>query len=316
MSGNRVLRSNSRALTKALKPQLIGKDLTSAATPVRKRKSNISPKQEQKDAELATPSQKLKLPSKKKLKVFSEPISSKASSGHVDDLQTEYTPLTFDIHTEPNMETTSEHIQGDSSLTGNPRGTVDASMFKTGTSQATRNLLEQAYDHLIKVDSRLKDLIDKYPCQIFSTESLTEKVDPFQNLCNGILSQQVSGPAAKSIRNKFVALFSAVSVGNHIPGVEIYPQPIEVAACEIPFLRQAGLSERKAEYIKGLAERFANGKLSADMLLKASDEEVMEMLIAVRGLGKWSVEMFALFALKRMDIFSTGDLGVQLVFFL
>jgi len=90
-----------------------------------------------------------------------------------------------------------------------------------------------------------------------------------------------------------------------------FPTPTEVAQCKVPFLRQAGLSERKAEYIKGLAEKFASGELSAAMLMKASDEEVLEKLTAVRGLGKWSVEMFACFGLKRMDIFSTGDLGVQ-----
>lgn len=73
----------------------------------------------------------------------------------------------------------------------------------------------------------------------------------------------------------------------------------------------AGLSQRKAEYIQGLAEKFASGELSARMLMSASDEEVMEKLIAVRGLGKWSVEMFACFGLKRLDILSTGDLGVQ-----
>lgn len=79
----------------------------------------------------------------------------------------------------------------------------------------------------------------------------------------------------------------------------------------IPYLRTAGLSERKAEYIQGLAEKFASGELSARMLLRASDEEVLEKLVAVRGLGRWSVEMFACFGLKRTDVFSTGDLGVQ-----
>lgn len=79
----------------------------------------------------------------------------------------------------------------------------------------------------------------------------------------------------------------------------------------MPTLRTAGLSERKAEYIYGLAEKFANGDLSTEMLLEASYEEVLEKLIAVRGLGKWSVEMFACFGLKRLDVFSTGDLGVQ-----
>lgn len=76
-------------------------------------------------------------------------------------------------------------------------------------------------------------------------------------------------------------------------------------------LRTAGLSQRKAEYVLGLAEKFHNGELTAEMLFSASYEEVLEELIKVRGLGKWSVEMFACFALKRMDVFSTGDLGVQ-----
>jgi DNA-3-methyladenine glycosylase II len=84
-----------------------------------------------------------------------------------------------------------------------------------------------------------------------------------------------------------------------------------VAASNITLLRTAGLSQRKAEYVTGLAEKFASGELSTEMLMKAEYEEVLEKLIAVRGLGKWSVEMFALFGLKRFDVFSTGDLGVQ-----
>lgn len=86
-----------------------------------------------------------------------------------------------------------------------------------------------------------------------------------------------------------------------------------MAGCEVLFLRQAGLSGRKAEYIKGLAERFVGGELSARMLVEAPYEEVLEQLLAVRGLGRWSVEMFACFGLKRMDVFSVGDLGVQYV---
>ena len=68
------------------------------------------------------------------------------------------------------------------------------------------------------------------------------------------------------------------------------------------------------QYIVCLAEKFASGELSAKMLVEASDEELMEKLVAVRGLGRWTVEMFACFALKRCDVFSLGDLGVQYVF--
>lgn len=176
----------------------------------------------------------------------------------------------------------------------------------------TEDLLKQACDHLINVDARLKPLIEKFPCPLFSAQGLAEEIDPFESLCSGIISQQISGAAATSVKKKFIGLFyqeSAPDKKLHQPGD--FPSPVQVAACDISFLRGAGLSQRKAEYIKGLAEQFACGSLTNEILVKASDEEVLERLTAVRGLGKWSVEMFSCFGLKRMDVFSTGDLGVQ-----
>lgn len=197
-------------------------------------------------------------------------------------------------------------------------------------STTTGNLLDEAVAHLIKVDPRLRPVIEKYPCRLFSPEGLADEIDPFRSLVSGIIGQQVSGAAAKSIKNKFVALFNTNSNdhngdNNNKEENEVwdreerdtkqtrFPTPAEVAKFDIPTLRTAGLSQRKAEYIQGLAEKFVSGELSAAMLLKATDEEVLEKLIAVRGLGKWSVEMFACFGLKRIDVFSTGDLGVQYV---
>ncbi|KAI9779796.1 MAG: 3-methyladenine DNA glycosylase [Peltula sp. TS41687] len=174
----------------------------------------------------------------------------------------------------------------------------------------TGNLLEEACVHLLQVDPGLKRLIDKHPCRLFSPEGLAEEIDPFRSLTSGIIAQQVSGAAAKSIKNKFVALFNDPAT-EETDKPQTFPTPSQVASSDLAHLRTAGLSGRKAEYIKGLAEKFVDGELSADMLVKASDEEVLERLTAVRGLGRWSVEMFACFGLKRMDVFSTGDLGVQ-----
>ncbi|KYK60454.1 hypothetical protein DCS_01591 [Drechmeria coniospora] len=169
----------------------------------------------------------------------------------------------------------------------------------------TQNLLQEACEHLIRVDERMKRLVEKNPCRIFSPEGLAERVDPFESLASGIISQQVSGAAAKSIKAKFTALFSDEESSVN------FPHPSQVSKLSLEKLRTAGLSQRKAEYIQGLAEKFANGELSAHMLHEAPYEEILEKLIAVRGLGKWSVEMFAVFGLKRMDVFSVGDLGVQ-----
>ena len=193
-----------------------------------------------------------------------------------------------------------------------PREALDMTL-KAGLprpSTTTGQLLEQACAHLIRMDRKLQPLIEKHYCRPFCAEGLAEECDPFKSLCSSIMAQQVSGAAASSIKRKFVSLF-------HKPTAQVaenlwpFPTPKQVVACDIPFLRQAGLSERKAEYIKGLAEKFVSGELSASMLINASDEEVLEKLTAVRGLGKWSVEMFACFGLKRLDILSTGDLGVQ-----
>lgn len=145
-------------------------------------------------------------------------------------------------------------------------------------------------------------------------------VDPFRALTSGILAQQVSGAAASAIKKRFVALFIPPTDSEAAPEGDAseehdekgaFPTPEQVVKAEMTSLRSAGLSQRKAEYVVGLAEKFVSGELSAAMLAGASYDEVLEKLIAVRGLGRWSVEMFACWGLKRMDVFSTGDLGIQ-----
>ncbi|KAJ4415302.1 3-methyladenine DNA glycosylase [Neurospora sp. IMI 360204] len=200
---------------------------------------------------------------------------------------------------------------------------------KDADSTTTENMLEKACAHLIAVDPRMKPLIDKHPCRIFSPEGLAEQIDPFESLVSSIISQQVSGAAAKSIKAKFVALFDddpahdgeeeeeakeddPAEEGEPTPPTKRrFPTPSHVLAKDLPTLRTAGLSQRKAEYIHGLAAKFVSGELSASLLASAPYEELVAKLVAVRGLGLWTVEMFACFALKRMDVFSLGDLGVQ-----
>ncbi|GAP83307.2 hypothetical protein SAMD00023353_0403370 [Rosellinia necatrix] len=198
---------------------------------------------------------------------------------------------------------------------------------------APGGILEEANRFLISVDARMRPLIENHHCRIFSPEGLAEQIDPFESLCSGIISQQVSGAAAKSIKRRFVALFHETSAAADPPvkeGAEEdeedeeeeggkdsdleerrFPQPSQVVDVPLETLRTAGLSQRKAEYVSGLARKFVDGELSAQLLADAPYEEVIARLTAVRGLGLWSAEMFACFALKRIDVFSLGDLGVQ-----
>lgn len=213
-----------------------------------------------------------------------------------------------------------------SKLRANTQPTAEA---PTAAPTTTANILEEACAHLVRVDPRMKPLIDKHHCRIFSPEGLAEQIDPFEALCSSIISQQVSGAAAKSIKARFIALYNNNNNnGNDAPtvnGIDAngaittdidtptapFPTPAAVAATPLDRLRSAGLSQRKAEYIQGLAAKFEAGELTAQMLAEAPYEEVLALLTAVRGLGRWTAEMFACFALKRMDVFSTGDLGVQ-----
>ncbi|KAK5091737.1 3-methyladenine DNA glycosylase [Lithohypha guttulata] len=231
-------------------------------------------------------------------------IRAPYSTGDIDDP----TPPPRDRLVDPHLTSATLVTPGGTKATNFPRPVngIDVEVSPTKQPTTTGTLLEKAQAHLISVDPRFEKVIAKHQCLIFSPEGLAEKIDPFRSLTSGICGQQVSSAAASAIKNKFVALFNECN-----DGVHVWPTPAQVAETSIEKLRTAGLSQRKAEYIQGLAEKFVSGELSTTMLLKASDEEVMEKLIAVRGLGKWSVEMFATFALKRMDILSTGDLGVQ-----
>lgn len=179
----------------------------------------------------------------------------------------------------------------------------NASPSKAGVAAHPTNktLLATACAHLVSVDPKLAPVIEKHYCKVFSPEGLAEKIDPFRSLASGIIAQQVSGAAASSIKNKFVSLFSPEECANG------FPTPKAVTVKLMPELRSAGLSQRKAEYIQGLAEKFDKGELTVKGLLEGKDEDVMRELVAVRGLGRWSVEMFMCFGLKRLDVFSTGE---------
>lgn len=138
-------------------------------------------------------------------------------------------------------------------------------------------------------------------------------LNPFKSLATSILGQQVSWLAAKSITYKFVRLFFPELPEKQQPNAPPPPFPTPAQVIQMPYaqLRSAGLSGRKAEYLLDISARFADGRLSAEKLMVMSDQEVYDSLIAVRGIGPWSVEMFSMFVLRRPNILSPGDLGLQ-----
>jgi DNA-3-methyladenine glycosylase II len=124
--------------------------------------------------------------------------------------------------------------------------------------------------------------------------------DAYGALLRAIVGQQLSTKAARTIYGRILDLFG----GNT-------PAPERLLEAEEADLRAAGLSGRKVEYIRDLATHVIDGELELDRLEQLSDEEVIAEIVAVRGLGVWTAEMFLLFHLERPDVLSGGDLGIR-----
>ena len=121
----------------------------------------------------------------------------------------------------------------------------------------------------------------------------------FEDLIDAITSQQLSGKAAKTIFNRIKDLV----------GGEMTPENILSKTDQE--LRDCGLSWAKVSYVKDLASRVKSGELEINKLDKLSDEEVIKELVAVKGIGRWTAEMFLMFSLGRADTFPVDDLGIK-----
>jgi DNA-3-methyladenine glycosylase II len=124
--------------------------------------------------------------------------------------------------------------------------------------------------------------------------------DAYGALLRSIVGQQVSTKAARAIYNRVLDLFGGKT-----------PSPRKLLSVSEEELRGAGLSGRKVEYVRDLARHVVDGELELDRLAELDDERVIAEIIAVRGLGQWTAEMFLLFHLKRPDVLSGGDLGIR-----
>lgn len=127
---------------------------------------------------------------------------------------------------------------------------------------------------------------------------LARRGEPFLTLARAIVGQQISVKAAQSVWNKLIACVPLVS-------------PEQVLAVKRAELRACGLSDRKTEYIADLARHFADGRIHVRRWPEMSDEQIIAELVEVRGIGRWTAEMFLMFSLLRPDVFPLDDLGVQ-----
>ena len=155
--------------------------------------------------------------------------------------------------------------------------------------------IRKAERHLAKTDLIMKRLIARHGhCPIAERE-----FQPFHMLANSIISQQLSTKAAATIKQRVGAL------------VGVPFQISKVLSTAPANLRGAGLSGAKTRYIRELAVHVSEGRLDFEEIIGLDDEAVIDKLVIVPGIGRWTAEMFLLFGLKRLDVLAVGDAGLQ-----
>jgi len=154
--------------------------------------------------------------------------------------------------------------------------------------------METALIHLKQADPILRAIIDRV-----GPYAMTYREPSFESLARAIVFQQLNGKAARSIHDKLVAK----------AGGKLTPQSVlRLAPSQ---MRSAGVSPQKAGYLRDLAKRTQSGEIDFARLAQLSDQEVIERLTRVKGIGIWTAQMFLIFALQRGDVLPVGDYGVR-----
>lgn len=154
---------------------------------------------------------------------------------------------------------------------------------------------QQAADYLSLVDPVLRPVIARVgPC------TFRPHTDYYQELVDSIISQQLSVHAARSIEGRFRELF-----GGQFPTAE------QILTTDVETLRSIGFSYAKAGYVLDLARHVASGQVRFDHLDSLSNDEIIQELTAVKGIGVWTVHMFLMFCMGRTDVLPVGDLGIR-----
>ena len=151
---------------------------------------------------------------------------------------------------------------------------------------------QKAKKILSKKDNKLSKIINSYP-----NDFLFSKLDPFYTLARSIVGQQISVKSAQSVWNKL-----EVKVINIKPKI--------IATTHSSALKSVGLSRQKVGYLKNLANAFIEKKIKVKMWDKMTDEEIIQDLTQIKGVGRWTAEMFLIFNLCRADIFPLDDIGM------
>ena len=168
-------------------------------------------------------------------------------------------------------------------------------MPRSAKPEAGPDYWDEACKHLARRDRVMRKLIPR-----FGEVRLRSRGDAFTTLARSIVGQQISVKAAQSVWERFVALTP--------PAAQL--QPGDVLALDGATMRSAGLSARKVEYLSDLALHFESGTVHVPQWQQMDDEAIIDELVAIRGIGRWTAEMFLIFHLMRPNVLPLDDLGL------
>lgn len=170
-------------------------------------------------------------------------------------------------------------------------------MATRAAAVAVPDYWDDACRHLGRRDRVMRKLIPQ-----FGEARLQSRGDAFTTLARSIVGQQISVKAAQSVWEKFI---TAIGGG---PSTRVAPRAVLATANDC--MRGAGLSVRKCEYLADLAQHFEDGRVHVKQWQVMEDEAIIDELVAIRGIGRWTAEMFLIFHLMRPDVLPLDDLGL------
>lgn len=152
----------------------------------------------------------------------------------------------------------------------------------------------------VKYLSRIDPLLNKV-IEAGGKYSIKFRHDPFQSLLESIIYQQLAGAVASIIYKRFIKYYN-----------DVIPLPSQILSTPDAILKiKVGLSSKKIEYLKDLSIRIADHRLDLNLLYTMTDEDIINQLTEVKGIGRWTAEMFLIFCLGRPDVLPVGDLGIR-----
>ena len=164
------------------------------------------------------------------------------------------------------------------------------------TTVLEKEVMIDGINYLSSLNVNLSKFIKSY-----NVPNLPVEKNYFWSLCRSVIYQQISGKAAKKISERYLSLYAN--------GEEMLPN--EVIDIDIEKIFNIGISRQKASYIKNIAHAFNTKIIDEKNISKLNDQEIISQLTTIKGVGRWTAEMFLIFTLRRPDVFPVTDLGVQ-----